>query len=91
MSKIICFVVLMPASLVARSELPVERNGRVFLPPAGGWSLDGGDDYKAAFRPERRRGNQPLNVDQLVKFAVDGTESDATWSSGEDAEGESSL
>jgi hypothetical protein len=43
MSKIICFVVLMPASLVARSELPVERNGRVLLPPAGGWSLDVGE------------------------------------------------
>jgi hypothetical protein len=40
MSKIICFVVLVPACLVARSELPVERNGRVFLPPAGMSSLD---------------------------------------------------
>jgi|GEM_PF-1210499 hypothetical protein len=43
MSKIICFVVLALACLVARSELPVERNGRVLLPPAGGWSLDGGE------------------------------------------------
>ena len=43
MSKIICFVVLVLACLVARSELPVERNGRVLLPPAGGWSLDGGE------------------------------------------------
>lgn len=40
MSKIICFVVLALACLVARSELPVERNGRVFLPPAGMSSLD---------------------------------------------------
>lgn len=43
MSKIICFVVLAPACLVARSELPVERNGRVLLPPAGGRSLDVGE------------------------------------------------
>ena len=39
MPKIICFVVLALASLGARSELPVEKNGRVLLPPAGGWSL----------------------------------------------------
>jgi hypothetical protein len=32
-----------------------------------------------------------LDVDQLIKFAVDGTESSATWSSGEDAEGKGSL
>jgi len=31
MSKIICFVVLALASLVARSELPVEKGGRVLL------------------------------------------------------------
>ena len=60
-------------------------------PPGGVWSLDGWEDYKAAFRPERRRGNQSLDVDQLIKFAVDGTESGATWSSGGDAEGKGSL
>jgi hypothetical protein len=43
MSKVICFFVLVIAFLVARSELPVERNGRVLLPPAGGWSLDVGE------------------------------------------------
>jgi len=57
----------------------------------GWWSLDGWEDYEAAFGPERRRGDQPLNVDQLIKLAVDGTESDATWSSDEYAEGKSSL
>ncbi len=31
MPKIICFVVLALASLGARSELPVEKNGRVLL------------------------------------------------------------
>ena len=43
MSKIICFVVLALACLVARSELPVERNGRVLLPPVGWGALDGGE------------------------------------------------
>ena len=43
MAEGICFGVLALACLVARSELPVERNGRVLLPPAGGWSLDGGE------------------------------------------------
>ena len=43
MSKVICFFVLVIAFLVARSELLVERNGRVLLPPAGGWSLDVGE------------------------------------------------
>ena len=49
MSKIICFVVLALACLVARFELPVEMNGRVLLPPAGGWSLDGGEVAETGF------------------------------------------
>lgn len=44
MSKVICFFVLVLAFLVARSELPVERNGRVLLPPVGWGALDGREE-----------------------------------------------
>ena len=44
MSKVICFFVLVLAFLVARSELPVERNERVLLPPVGLGVLDGREE-----------------------------------------------
>ena len=40
---------------------------------------------------EKNTGDQPLDLDQLIKVAVDGKESDSASSSGEDAEGETHL
>ena len=61
-----------------KSPTVLYKGVRKFFPRWGGWSLDGGENYRAAFRPERRTGNQSLDVDQLIKFAVDGTDSGAT-------------
>ena len=40
---------------------------------------------------DKNTGDQPLDLDQLIKVAVDGTESDSASSSGEDAEGKTHL
>lgn len=40
---------------------------------------------------EKNTGDQPLDLGQLIKVAVDGTESDSASSSGEDAEGKAHL
>jgi len=40
---------------------------------------------------EKNTGDQPLDLDQLIKVAVDGTESDSASSSGEDAEGKTEV
>jgi archaellum component FlaG (FlaF/FlaG flagellin family) len=40
---------------------------------------------------EKNTGDQPLDLDQLIKVAVDGTESDSASSSVGDAEGKAHL
>ena len=40
---------------------------------------------------DKDTGSQPLDLDQLIKVAVDGTESDSASSSGEDAEGKTEV